>query len=545
MQHQNNPLVSVIIPFFNSETYLQETIESVLSQTYADWEILLVDDGSTDRSTKIALDYHGRYTDRIHYLEHDNHSNQGTSATRNLGIKNAKGVYISFVDADDVWVEKKLEEQVKILEKHTEAAMVYGKTLYWYSWSGDPGDIKRDFVVDYKVELNTIVASPRLLTLALQSRTVTPNPSNVLVRSDVIRETGGFENSFRGMHDDQVFLAKIYSSKAVYVSDRVWDFYRKHKSSLSYVALKRGKKASSELIYLEWLEKYLAEQGIENNDLWKALRERKWKYVHPQLYKLRIYRYAMLSKLKDTIITTARAVLPQSIFSNLFKRLRKHEYVPPPGRVRFGDMRRLSPFSSHWGSERGLPIDRHYIENFIASNSHCIKGRVLEFGDNRYTIEYDNEKITAADIINLDESTNPQSTIIADIVNAPHIPSNTYDCIIFTQTLQFIYEYKKAIETLYRILAPGGVLLATFPGISQTTGTIWDRYWCWNFTALSAENIFKEFFPEENLAVSGHGNLICAAGFLYGLSEKELTPEELAYHDPRYEIVITVKAVKS
>jgi glycosyltransferase involved in cell wall biosynthesis len=544
MQNQNNPLVSVIIPFFNSETYLQETIESVLSQTYTDWEILLVDDGSTDKSTEIALDYHSRYPDKIHYLEHDNHSNQGTSATRNMGIKYAKGVYVSFVDADDVWVEKKLEEQVKILEMNKEAAMAYGKTLYWYSWSDDPEDIKRDFIVDYNIELNRIVSPPLLLTRALQSKTVTPNPSNIMVRSEVVRETGGFENSFRGMHDDQVFLAKIYSSKAVYVSDHVWDFYRKHKNSLSYVALKKGKKASSELFYLKWLEKYLAERGIEDNDLWKAIRERKWKYTHPVLFKLRTYRYMLLYKLKDMVITTVRLILPQSIFSDLFKRLRNHEYVPPPGRVRFGDMRRLSPFSAHWGRERGLPIDRHYIENFIALNSHYIKGRILEFGDDRYTMEYYNEKITTADIINLNENTNPKSTIIADIVDAPHISSDTYDCIIFTQTLQFIYEYKKAIQTLYRILAPGGVLLATFPGISQTTGTIWDRYWCWNFTALSAENIFKEFFPEGNLEVSGYGNLICAAGFLYGLSEKELTSEELAYHDPRYEIVITVKAVK-
>ncbi|KAB2818665.1 MAG: class I SAM-dependent methyltransferase, partial [Candidatus Dadabacteria bacterium] len=225
-------------------------------------------------------------------------------------------------------------------------------------------------------------------------------------------------------------------------------------------------------------------------------------------------------------------------------KLKNKEYNPPPGWVSFGDMRRLKPFSERWGRDRGLPIDRYYIEGFIGSNSGLIKGRVLEFGDDRYTQKFYSPAISARDIINLNKEANPATTIVADIVHAPEIPSNTYDCIICTQTLQFIYEHKKAVETLYRVLAPGGLLLATFPGISPTSGTTWSRYWCWNFTVLSAENIFREFFPRENVEVKAYGNLISASGFLYGLSAEELTQHELGYHDPRYEIVVTVKAVK-
>ena len=538
------PLVSVIVPFLNAEKFIQETIESVFSQTYKEWELLLVDDGSTDNSTKIALNYEKENPDKVHYLEHDKHLNKGSSATRNLGIKNARGKYITFLDADDVWVENKLEEQVEILEAYTEASMVYGNTKYWYSWTGDPEDLKRDFIVNYNMNLNTLVSPPKLLILALESKTITPNPSNIMVRRDVALNVGGFEDAFRGMHDDQAFLAKLFITTSVYAADRCWDFYRKHPDSLSTVAIIKGEKASAELFYLTWLEKYLFAQGINNISLWRALRYRKLRYRHPILSRLLEYSKWTSGAMRKILKKTARYTLPKTLRGYVFSKLKNQKYIPPVGCVRFGDLRRLEPISERWGRDRGLPIDRYYIEHFMTLNSKHIKGHVLEFGDDRYIRNFYNNDISLSDIININKETNPKTTIVADIVNAPHVPSDMYDCIIFTQTLQFIYEYKKAIETLYRILKPGGVLLATFPGISQTSGTIWSRYWCWNFTILSAENLFKEFFPQENIEISAFGNLICAASFLYGLSAEELTTDELNYHDPRYEIIITVKAIK-
>jgi SAM-dependent methyltransferase len=265
---------------------------------------------------------------------------------------------------------------------------------------------------------------------------------------------------------------------------------------------------------------------------------------HPFLSKLKKAGKIVPEALNKLVRSMPAYAFLKPVRRFVITRLKNKEYNPPPGWVSFGDMRRLKPFSERWGMDRGLPIDRYYIEGFISSNSGQIKGRVLEFGDDRYTQKFHNPAISARDIINLNKEANPATTIAADIVNAPQIPSDTYDCIICTQTLQFIYDHKKAVETLYRILAPGGLLLATFPGISPTSGTTWSRYWCWNFTVLSAENMFREFFPQENVEVNAYGNLISAAGFLYGLSAEELTEEELGYHDPRYEIVVTVKAVK-
>ena len=137
------PRVSVIVPFLNEEKFLQDAIESVLEQTYTQWELLLVDDGSTDNSTTIAKKNSKDYPDKVYYLAHEAHQNRGVCASRNLGIARAKGECIATLDADDVWLPHKLERQVEILNTHPGAAMVYGTSQYWRSWTGHPKDARR------------------------------------------------------------------------------------------------------------------------------------------------------------------------------------------------------------------------------------------------------------------------------------------------------------------------------------------------------------------------------------------------------------------
>src|SRR5438874_1836189 len=139
------PLVSVITIFLNGERFIREAIESVFAQTYDNWEFFLVDDGSTDASTEIALQYAAQYPGKVRYLEHAEHQNCGMSATRNLGLRHARGTYVAFLDADDVWLSDKLARQVAIVEAQPQAAMVYGATEYWYSWTGHPEDCQRDY----------------------------------------------------------------------------------------------------------------------------------------------------------------------------------------------------------------------------------------------------------------------------------------------------------------------------------------------------------------------------------------------------------------
>jgi SAM-dependent methyltransferase len=216
----------------------------------------------------------------------------------------------------------------------------------------------------------------------------------------------------------------------------------------------------------------------------------------------------------------------------------------PPGEVQFGTLRRVTPISKNWGFDRGQPVDRYYIESFLARYAADIRGRVLEIGDNSYTRKFGGDRVVNSDVLHVAEG-NPQATVVADLTCAPQIPSSSFDCIILTQTLQLIYDVQAAIQTLYRILKPCGVLLATFPGISQTYDGDWGNDWYWNFTTLSARRLFEEAFSAEDIKIEGRGNVLAATSFLYGLAAEELTRQELDYNEPGYGVTIAVRALKS
>ena len=211
--------------------------------------------------------------------------------------------------------------------------------------------------------------------------------------------------------------------------------------------------------------------------------------------------------------------------------------------MNFGSLRRTRSISNSFGVDRGQPIDRYYIENFLAHHASDIQGRVLEIEDNSYTLKYGGSRVKTSDVLHVQEG-HPQATIVADLTRAEHIPSDAFDCIIFTQTLSHIYDVRSAILTLYRILKPGGILLATFPGITRLHYPEWGD-WYWAFTTQSAPRLFEEAFPAENIRTEAHGNVLAAISFLHGLASEELSQEELDYHDPNYELLIILRAVKA
>jgi SAM-dependent methyltransferase len=197
-----------------------------------------------------------------------------------------------------------------------------------------------------------------------------------------------------------------------------------------------------------------------------------------------------------------------------------------------------------WGEDRGLPIDRYYIEQFLQLQSADIHGHVLEIRDDTYVRKFGGERVSKVDVLYPIDG-NPRATIVADLASAEHIADNTFDCIVLTQTLQFIYDTAAVVRTLHRILKPGGVLLATFPGISQTSRrtTRWPDYW--RFTTFSSERVFNDCFSSPDVSVRACGNVLTAIAFLHGLATQELRPEELDFPDPDYEVLITVRAVKA
>src|SRR5262249_1011366 len=122
---------------------------------------------------------------------------------------------------------------------------------------------------------------------------------------------------------------------------------------------------------------------------------------------------------------------------------------------------------------------------------------------------------------------------------------NSFDCIILTQTLQFIYDVRPAVGNLHRILKPQGVLLATVPGISQISQhdmELWGDYW--RFTTRSVSRLFEQVFHRTSLQIRACGNALVASAFLHGLATEELREQELSFTDADYQVLITIRAVR-
>ena len=284
------PLVSVITIFWNEELFLSEAVDSVCRQTYDHWELLLVDDGSTDESTAVAQQYAASFPGKIRYLEHDGHRNCGAANSRNLAIQNARGDYIALLDADDVWLPMKLECQVSILENTPDAGMLFGPSQYWFGWTDDQQDQERDFVEDCGVPVNQLYRPPVLLReLYPLGAGNAPCPSSLLLRRPVVAEVRGFEGSFAGdlqLYEDQAFLAKVYLKTGVFVSDECLTRYRVHSRSCCARVLGAGRYDSVRHYFLNWLKDYLKQQGIREAGIQSALRRAIRPYKYPFLFKV-------------------------------------------------------------------------------------------------------------------------------------------------------------------------------------------------------------------------------------------------------------------
>ncbi len=536
------PLVSVVVPFLNSESFLEEAIQSVWDQTYGSWELLLVDDGSRDGSTEVARRNAQHHPERVRYLEHPGHVNRGTSASRNLGMRHARGKLIAFLDADDVWLPRKLAEQVELIERYPEAGMLYGRTEKWYSWTGDPLDAERDTVSPLGVEPDSLLGRSALLQGMLTRTARAPDPSCMLVRREIADAIGGWEESFPGMYDDQVFVAKLNLRASVLVSHHCWSRYRRHPESCVSVARANGTHRQERIKYLKWVKSHLARHRLRGSDVWQVAQRELQAARGPVLPGLR-------SRVKRAVprafVTLARAggALPISLRQWMRAHWWGEESVPPAEHVRFGDLRRLVPISRKWGKDRGgLPIDRYYIERFLANHASDIRGCVLEVGDDVYTHQFGGTRVEHSDVLHAQPG-NPKATLIADLTDAQHLPTERFDCIVFTQVLQVIADPQAALNTLHRILRPGGVLLMTASGICQISRYDMDRWGeYWRFTTLSMQRLLTLTFPASHVRVESFGNVLVSVAFLHGLAAQELEQRELEYWDPDYQLLIAGRA---
>ncbi len=209
----------------------------------------------------------------------------------------------------------------------------------------------------------------------------------------------------------------------------------------------------------------------------------------------------------------------------------------------WGSFKRPEPFSRKFGSDRGLEICRFYIDEFLRQYSSDIRGRVLEIGDARYTKEFGGSRVSQSDVLHVAPGY-PGSTVIADLTKGDGLESDSFDCIILTQTLSFIFDVPAAVRTVHRILKPNGVVLVTLPGISQISRYDMDRWGdFWRFTTASGKRLF-ETFGDENVTVRARGNVTTAVGYLAGLASEDVPAEALKRDDADYQLLITVRAIK-
>ena len=202
----------------------------------------------------------------------------------------------------------------------------------------------------------------------------------------------------------------------------------------------------------------------------------------------------------------------------------------------------VRPKSDHWGWDRGTPVDRFYIDRFLAEHAGDVRGNALEVKDADYTKRYGRD-VARADVLDIDAG-NPQATIVADLSVGEGIPEAFFDCFILTQTLQYIYDLRGAVAQCERLLRPGGVLLVTAPCLSRITHGAGLELEYWRFTAASCRRLFGDAFLDENVEVRTYGNVLAGTAFLRGAALEEIPKRKLEVNDPYFPLLVTVRAVK-
>ena len=538
MSHQ--ALVSVVIPCYNHARFLVEAIDSVKQQTYKNTEIIVVDDGSTDETKSVA--------EKIEGIRYIYQANQGLSAARNTGFQNSKGEYLVFLDADDYLYPEAIATNLRYLQQNPSWAFVSG-------WHDKVDEWK--YLIE-KDELS-VVKENHYINL-LQGNYIGMHAAVMYTRW-VLNEFQ-FDTLLRACEDYDLYM-RITRKFPVGDHDKNMAAYRIHGNNMS---AKIPFMLTAALKVHAFQKEHL--QSKEEEAAWHRGRSIWTDYytgklleaLHRQVSKMkqvpsRTERNFLLGQkpkaalqleariLKLNLKNIVKKALPMFARKMLFKRGYLRNFIPLQGNIAWADLERTTPFSNDFGFDRGGPVDRYYIEKFLTENKHLIKGRVLEIGDNAYTLHYGGKNVTQSDVLHVAWA-NETVTFVGDLSDVPQIPSDSFDCIILTQTLHFIYDFKAALYACHRILKKGGVLLLTVPGISHIDKGEWKDYWLWAFTDKSMRRLLSENFAPDAIQLQTYGNVYIATAFLYGMGLPEVRKDFLDVQDPAYQVIIAVSVTK-
>jgi glycosyltransferase involved in cell wall biosynthesis/SAM-dependent methyltransferase len=515
------PKVSIIINVYSEEPrYLIEAIESVRAQTVAPFEMIVVEDGARrDYSTIYA-----RYPE-LRIVRQDN---QGLAAARNTGLSAASGDYIAFLDGDDRMTPRSLAINLQRLAGKDDAVLSYGAYRI----------IESDGRQRSEVRLRSPGHDPYL---AMLEGNCIGMHATVLYRRAALVSVGGFDAAYRACEDYELYLRLARRGRFLHGPEVLAD-YRYHGANMS----------GDRVMMLNTSLRVLAAQnphvrGNPDRERASARGRREWR-----AYYVRVQLHALLEALTNMrhigralggslrIFSMAPVVTIREATMELLRRLRP---LLPSRSINLGALRQLQPISRNFGYERGNPVDRRYIERFLSDHAADIRGRVLEIGDNAYTLQFGGSRVEKSEVLHVNPDA-PNVTYCTDITTGEGIPDSTFDCIVLTQTLHLVYEFQQAVETLLRILKPGGVLLLTVPGVSSVDRGEWGETWFWSFTPASLRRLMSDRFGADAVALTTYGNVLTATAFLYGLAERDLQAEDYDYQDPQFPVIVAARVMK-
>jgi peptidoglycan/xylan/chitin deacetylase (PgdA/CDA1 family)/GT2 family glycosyltransferase len=496
----NRPGICVVVTCCDLGRMLEEALESVARQTRQAAECVIVNDGSVDVHTLQVL---GRLRDAGQTVLST--PNRGVSAARNTGVRATCSPYVVLLDADDVLEPEYFERAAALLDDDASLSFV---SCGMHSF-GDADEV-------------WVPPHPDLIR-SLSGEVV---HISSMFRRELWKETGGFDESLRGHEDVDFWVAALARGLRGQVIQDALLRYRVRPRSTSRRAIEHDAHlALMRRIYEKHLPSLVdrADELILQKERFALSQE-----AHSEQLRARI---RGLETQRASLHAEIAAIEADLISSG----------VAP---VELGDLRRTTPISDAWGTDRGEPVDRYYIHAFLDEHRRDIRGHVLEVKDSGYTRLFGDDRVSRSDVLDVDE-TNEEATIVVDLTAAGAIADDTFDCFILTQTLGLIYEPARAVAEAVRVLKPGGVLLCTLPAAGRISYE--DRHLdgdFWRFTEASVRRIFADLLPADAFEVRGYGNVLACTAFLYGMANHELEAAELEAFDPFFPLVYAARAVK-
>lgn len=518
---QNAQTITVVVNVYAEEpAHLREALRSVFDQTRRPEEVVVVEDGAKQDYGAVYAEFPG-----VRVIAQPN---AGLAAARNAGWRAATGALVCFLDGDDRLAPAALETNVASLAAHPDAAFAFGG----YRFVDRNGRPTLD-AIQPQVGDNAWRAFLRQNVVGMHA--------TVLYRRSAIEAAGGFAEDLRACEDYDLYL-RLARRHPVAQSREILADYRRHDENMSNDLPMMMRTA------LAVLERHRAEAERDPQD--RTAHQAGIRFVKT------FYSGQQLLQARDRLVAQGPGGVPVRNLLAVWReapvdlpRIAAREIVSRArtalsrGRIDMGSLDRATPVSRHFGYDRGTPVDRRYIEQFLEAHRADIQGRVLEVGDNAYTRQFGGERVTLSEVVHISPDV-PGVTYVADLADGVGLPSDTFDCVICTQTIHLIFDIQDAVRTLHRILKPGGVLLITVPGVSSVDGGEWGGNWLWSLTQAALDRLLGLAFRKDDCEFTTYGNVYAAVAFLHGLAQEEVDLAKVDARDGQYPMIVAARAAK-